>query len=143
VRYGALVALITSVEWSIAFLVARLKTPLPAKPTNRNATVHALCELESRLNMGATELVQDYESLVRVRDCIVHSAGLERDYKYRNQLPAILGRLRGISLGSWHFLGKHICIEKGSLNPYISAMAEHVSALHKACDEQGLWREDT
>lgn len=143
IRYGALVALITSVEWSVSFAVGRLKKPLPEKTKGANATVHALKELEARLTMGAGELINDYEALVRVRDCIVHSAGLERDYKFREKLPAILGRLKGINLGNWHFLGTHICIEKGALNPYIEALAEHVAGLHKACDKNGLWRDDT
>jgi hypothetical protein len=137
VRYGALVALIASVEWSVAFVVSRLKAPLPEKPKSVNPTVHALRELEARLSMGATE------ALVRVRDCIVHCAGLERDYKYRDELPSIVGRLRGIGLDSWHFLGTHICIEKGALNPYIDALAEHIAALYEACDKRGLWRDDT
>lgn len=143
VRYGALVALITSVEWSVVFIVGQLKTPLPEKPRNMNPTVHALLELERHLSMGADELVQDYEALVRVRNCIVHSAGLEHDYRFREQLPEILGRLRGIYLGNWHFFGKHICIDKDALNRYISAMADHVAALHEGCHKAGLWRDDT
>lgn len=143
VRYSALVALITSVEWSVGFVVGRLKAPVPEKPNNKNLTVHALSELECRLNMGADELVLDYEALVRVRDCIVHSAGLVRDYRYREQLPSILSRLRGIYLGNWHFFGKHICIERGALNPYIRALAQHVTALHEASHKRGLWRDDT
>ena len=142
VRYGALVALIASVEWSVVFIVGQLKVPLSERPRNQNLTVHALFELESRLGMGADKLLRDYESLVRVRDCIVHSAGLERDYKFREQLPKHLVRLCGIYLGNWHFLGTHIWIEKGALNPYISTMADHVSVLHQACHEKGLWRED-
>jgi len=139
IRYGTLVALITSVEWSVSFVVGHLKKPLPEKPKGANATVHALQELEALLPMSAGELIKDYEALVRVRDCIVHSAGIERDYKYREKLPTILGRLNDINLGNWHFLGTHICIEKGALNPYIEALAEHVAALHKACDENGVW----
>ena len=142
IRYGVLIALITSVEWSVSFLAGRLKEPLAKTPRGVNATVHALQEFEARLSMRAGDLIEDYEALVRVRDCIVHSAGLERDYKYREQLPSIVDRLKGFTLGSWHFLGAHICIEKDALNPYIEALAEHVAALHEACDKKGLYCED-
>ncbi len=39
VRYAALVALITSVEWAIVLVVGRLRVPLPEKPKNANAIV--------------------------------------------------------------------------------------------------------
>jgi hypothetical protein len=133
VRYGALIALVTSVEWSVRSLLHHLKAPLAAKPGGQNFTVHALFELEQRLDAGVRELILDYEALVRVRDCIVHSAGLEQDYRYKDQLPSFLYRLSGIYLGNWHFIGRHICIENGALNPYISRLASHVTMLHEAC----------
>ncbi|MBL8529799.1 MAG: hypothetical protein JNL68_19125 [Burkholderiales bacterium] len=142
VRYAALVALITSVEWSLVTLIDRLKDPLSKKPEKTNGTVHALRELESRLAMGANQLISEFEALVRVRDCIVHSAGLERHYKFKAQLPEFLSRIRGIYLGSWNFLGKHICIDRGALNQYISGLAHHVTALHEACHKKGLLNED-
>ncbi len=143
VRYGALIALSTSVEWSVLLLVDRLKEGLRQKPTSLNDTVHALTELMDRTGLQRKEVLLDYEALVQVRNCITHSAGIEKNYKYRKKLPVALDRLSGFSLGNWHFFGKHICIEKAALNPYIEAMSKLVVELHKAAHEKGLLRDDT
>jgi hypothetical protein len=140
VRYGAVVALTTSVEWSVRYLVERLQQPLSQPAQSRNGTVHALFELDARAKMGKTEGVRDYEALVHVRNCIAHNAGIEKDYRFRQHLPTAIGRLAGFSLGSWHLFGKHVCIDRGALNPFIDAMGELVVELHKACHEQGLIR---
>jgi hypothetical protein len=143
VRYGAVLALTTSVEWSVGFLEDRLKNRLSATPSNMNKTVHALRELDQRTSLGKFEVIKDYESIVQIRNCIAHSAGIEKHYKFRRKLPAAVGRLGGSSLGNWHFFGKHICIDKGALNPYIEAMANLLVTLHKACYEQEILRDNT
>jgi len=145
IRYGVVIALATSVEWSIGFVVSRLRELLPEKPRGRNLTVHALFELQRRTGVGRTDSVHDYESLVWIRNCIAHSAGIEEhyNYKFRGELAAAVGRLNGFTLDNWHFFRKHICIERGALNPYIEGMRDLVVALHKAAHEQGLLRDET
>lgn len=142
VRYGALIALTTSVEWSVGFLVARLKKPLSTKPKERNETAHALLELNERTDMGKAEVVRNYEALVQVRNCIAHSAGLVEHYRHREQLPVAIARLAGFALGNWHFFGKHICIERSALTPYVREMGLHIVQLHKVTHEKGLLHDD-
>lgn len=143
VRYAAVIALITSVEWSVGYLAKRLKAPLPEKPKGKNGTVYALLELQTRTGTGARNTIEDYEALVHLRNCIAHCAGIEEHYEYRDQLGPSVSRLNGVSLENWHFLGKHICISKGALNPYIREMGALVVALHKAAHEQGLLQSGT
>ena len=142
VRYGAVVALTTSVEWSVGFLVKRLKKPVRKKPEGRNGTVHMLLELQQRTGVGITDIVRDYEALVHVRNCIAHSAGIEEHYRFRDQLAEAVNRLAGFALDNWHLFGKHVCIEKGALNPYVRRMSELIVSLHKAANEQGLLHSD-
>ncbi|SRR5258708_27240759 len=143
IRYAAVVTLATSVEWSVEYLIKTLKEPISAVTEQRNKTVHALFELSSRTSLGRTNVIQDYEALVHVRNCIAHSAGIEEHYRFRNQLPAAIARLKGFSLGNQHFLGTHICIERGALNPYIRDIGQLVVDLHRATHEGGLWRDGT
>lgn len=138
VRYAALIALITSVEWSMTFLVKRLKEPLCKTPKNCNETVHALKSLQRRTGVGSPELVDDYNALVQIRNCIAHSAGIKEHYKYREQLQSAVGSLKGFALDNWNFLGEQVCIEKGALTHYIQHFGEFIVALHKAAHEQCL-----
>jgi hypothetical protein len=142
VRYASVVALTTSVEWAVGYLMKRLKVPLSKRPSGCNGTVHGLLELQRRTDVGSVERVRDYEALVQVRNCIAHSAGIEERYKFRGQLAAAVDRLSGFSLGHWHFFGRHVCIEKGALNRYVQQMGELIVALHKAAHEQCLLRND-
>jgi len=143
VRYGALLGLTTSVEWGIHFLVESLREPLSTKPRNRNPTVHALSELAARTRLGKDELVQDYEALVHVRNCITHAAGIVKHFKYRDELYWAVRRLVGFSIDNWHFLGEHICIQRGALNRYIESTGQLVVTIYRACDEQGLLKNDS
>jgi len=143
IRYGALITLITSVEWSVGFLSKQLKIPLAAKPKGRNETVHTLIELCARAGVDERIALSDYEALVQVRNCIVHNAGIKQRYQHHGALAISVTRLKGFCLGNWHFFGEHICIEKGALNPYINAMGQLIVALHKACHSQGLVKNDT
>jgi hypothetical protein len=145
VRYAAVVALVTSVEWYVGHLVKLLQVPLPEKPKGlkRNDTVHALFELQQRTSVGAQETIRDYEALVHLRNCIAHAAGIEEDYEHKDQLAVSIGGLAGVSLENWHYLGKHIAISKGALNPFIRSIGDLVIALEKAAHEQRLLQSDT
>ena len=138
VRYGAVIALATSVEWSVGFLTKKLNNPLTPKPKKRNETVHALIELNTRTGSNKSDVVSDYETLIHIRNCIAHNAGIVQHYRHHEDLATSIARLRGFSLDNWHFFGKHVCIERGALNPHIDAMGQLIVILHKACHEKGL-----
>jgi len=141
VRYGAVIALTTSVEWSVNFLVKQLKEPTGVKLHNYKEIVHAMRELDKRTKIGKTEVVSDYEALVYVRNCIAHNAGLEEHYRHPDKLRDAVKRLTGFTLARHPFLkGNHICIEKGALNPYIRQFSEFIVELYKAMYHQGLAR---
>ena len=143
VRYGALLSLTISVEWSVGYLVEKLVEPLKKNQKEKNFTVHALFELDKRAGIGATDTIQDYEALVHVRNCIAHNAGIEKYDKYHDQLITAVDRLSGFSLGNWHYFGKHIYIDREALNPYIKNMGNYIVQLHKSVHEKGLLQENT
>lgn len=142
IRYGALLALTTAVEWSVAYLVQSIKIPIN-EPAGINKTVHALGVINRYVGLKHDESIKDSEALVWLRNCIAHCAGIERDYKYRDNLPKAIKRLKGFSLANWHFLGIHVAIEKNALDKYIEEMKHLVVDLHKAAHEQGFLKVNT
>lgn len=147
IRYGALVALVTSVEWSVKILVDRLSEPnkkqLDKQPSERkNQTARHLDALIRLLGLKHDEVVMDYEAIVHIRNCIVHRAGLERDYQYQDQLLSSIQRLKGFSLANWHFFGSQVCIEKGALDTYITEMKELVVKLYRVAYENGRLKDN-
>ncbi len=140
VRYAAVLAFTTSVEWSVKFLNMRAVTPVPEKRDGTNQSVRILRELVARTQLSAGPAINDYEALINVRNCIVHSAGLLETYQFKDTLPAFVARLRGLSLANWHFFGDQVCIERGALHPYIDEMGKLVVDLHRLMHEKGLMR---
>jgi len=143
VRYGALVGLTTTVEWAMQALNESLCSPLDKSRSNQNPTVHALTELNARTRLGLDEPVHEYDALVQIRNCITHAAGIVKYYRYPQKLTTAIRRLEGFSIDSWHFIGQHVCIQRGALNRYIDRTGQLVVAIHRACYEQGLVTSDT
>jgi hypothetical protein len=143
VRYGALLALITAVEWSVKYLAQQLIEPVGNTPKCKNKTIYALEVLNKRTDLGRDGPIRDFEALVRVRNCVVHSAGLESDDKNRATLAEEVQRLKGVSLANWHFFGSHVAIQKGALDKYIQEMEHLIVDLHKALHEKKFIRSKT
>ena len=141
IRYGAVLALVTSVEWSIRPFVERLREPISPRPKGCNETVHALSQLSVRTGVGSVDLIANYRSLVRVRHCIAHNAGMIDGYRYASGLAEATVRLAGFSLDSRNLFGMHVCIERDALPPHIEAMHDFIVELKKTAYEQGLVRD--
>lgn len=131
VRYGALISLIISVEWAMMALTEKAIYKPPKTPERRNVTVHRLAQLGSHAGLDVNRSVADLEALTIVRNCIVHSAGIEEQYKYRDSLASAVDHLEGFSIDQWHFFGKHIFINRCALEPYIDSMTEVVVEIHR------------
>jgi hypothetical protein len=138
IRYGALLALVTAVEWSVLCL-SNATGKKTKKPNGKNEAVHTLEEIAKRAKLECVDLVRDFQALCDVRNCIAHSAGLDQNVERQERLHEAIARLEGFSLAKWHFLGSHVAIEKEALDKYIERMSSLVTDLHRAADEQGLF----
>jgi len=139
IRYGALLALVTAVEWSVLNL-SHASGKKPKKPEGKNEAVHAVEVLAGRARLECNDLIRDFQALCDVRNCIAHSAGLDQNVRRQQRLRDAIARLEGFSLAEWHFLGSHVAIEKEALDKYIERMKSFVTDLHRAMDAQGLSR---
>lgn len=140
VRYGALLMFITSVEWAVTLLNKCSNNPAPEKKRRdkTNLTVHILRHLSSSACVDSRSVIDEYEALVHIRNCIAHSAGLlDRDER-KLDLPNDIAQIEGISIDNWHFFGNQVCIERGALEGYIDKVTSLVVELHSKMAEQGL-----
>lgn len=140
VRYGALLAFTTSVEWAVNSLNRTALAPVSDERdrTGTNFTVRVLREFSSRATADPGDVIETYEALVQIRNCIAHSAGLVATYRFKDALPVAVSQIPGIGIGDWHFSGDHICIERGALEPHMDKMARFVITLHTAMHGRGL-----
>lgn len=138
VRYSALTALITSVEWSLLVLRRRAQFSIPDKPEKINEAVHLVSVFAERAGHDLQEERELLATLVQVRNCIVHSSGRIETYKYatdlRQQLAAFSG---GIRLSRVSFLGEGIEIEAGYLQQVLERAQRWLPALEKTLYEGG------
>lgn len=131
VRYSAVISLVTSVEWSIRHLVKHLKVPVPSQRNcKKNKTIREMKRLQDFTGIQRNEDITVFEDLLQVRHCIAHSAGLIRDDRNSEKISTSVRKLDGFSLENWHFLGTHVCIRRGALNPYAERMKQFVIELH-------------
>lgn len=138
VRYGALLAFTTSVEWAIGHLNRNALTPVPDLRDGTNHTVKVIRIFAARAALEPGGVVEDYEALVQIRNCVVHSAGIVDSYRFKTELPNAVARISGVSLANWNFFGEQVCIERGALEPYIDRTSNLVAALHTAMREKSL-----
>lgn len=139
IRYAALISLVTTVEWQVRFFQDRVKKEFEKKPKGRNETAWYLEQLASALNIQSENEIRRFENIVIVRNVIVHSAGLPKDYKYmRRDVEQAVRNLNGFSIGREHFIGEAIHIERGALQPYIEEMGRVIPEIAEIGHKKGL-----
>lgn len=138
VRYAALSALITTIEWVLLALKKRAAFEFPKKPEKTNEAVHALTVFNEKTAISREHEVQLLESLSQIRNCIVHAAGLLASYKYEPELRQRLVGLSGVAVSNRNFLGDSIEIEAGFLEGVIKDVRVWLPAVEKALSDRGL-----
>lgn len=129
-RYAVVIALVTSIEWSVHLLVKQYDVEVPSKPKRESRTIREIRKLQTVAGMEGEEEIRIAKDLVQIRNCIAHSAGLIRYDKRAEDTRSSVDRLDGFSLEKMHFLGEHVYIEKGALDPYAKKLEQLVVDLH-------------
>ncbi len=140
-RYAAIVAVVTSVEWAVKSLNAIAKKPIQATDKRRNQTVQLLRVLSQQSGVTIDDAITTFEDLVQVRNCIAHDSGLTESFKHKLQLRAAVQRLGpGFSLSSFNFMGEQVWVEKGAIEALIQTLKHAVVLLHRVMHEKQLLR---
>jgi hypothetical protein len=138
VRYAALISLITTIEWVLISLKNRAAFAVPKKPDGKNEAVHLLEVFNKAASLDLTLQIQLIETLVQVRNCIVHAAGLLASYKYGSELRQRLSAFSGIKVSNINFLGDGIEIEQNHLQGVVEDAKRWLPGLEKVMHEKGL-----
>lgn len=140
VRYAALMSLITTIEWVLLALEKRSSFSFPKKPDGKNEAVHILEVFDQKASLGLQPRADFLESLVQVRNCIVHAAGLLGSYRHEVELRKRLTSMSGVKVADINFLGDGIEIEPGFLQGILEEVKEWLPNLEKSISEQSLLR---
>lgn len=143
VRYAALVALITTIEWVLLALKKRASFKFPKTPNGKNEAVHILSVFNSRASLSLDNEISSLEALIYIRNCIVHAAGLLTSCKHEPELRQTLETLTGIKVSDLKFLGDSIEIETGFLEGVIKDVRLWLPNIEKVVLEQDLLRKQT
>lgn len=138
VRYAALVSLITTIEWVLIALRRRTSFEFPKTPDKKNEAVHILSVFNAKASLGLEQKIVALETLVFIRNCIVHAAGLLASYKHEKELRQTLSAWTGVKVSNQNFLGDGIEIETGFLEGVIKDVRQWLPEVEKAVSEQGL-----
>lgn len=138
VRYAALVSLITTIEWVLISLQRRTNIKIPKKPDGVSSAVHILDQFNRAALVGLTSEIQTIETLVQVRNCIVHAAGLLASYRYGVELRHRLSDCDGIRVSDINFLGDAIEIEQGYLQGEVEKLRLWLPNLEHTMDAKGM-----
>ncbi len=107
-RYGSLISLVTIVErvaMTLRGLAESMDRSIPAKPRGKSMTVHLL-DVFSGVGLGSAQHIAVLETLVQIRNCIVHAAGLLEEYEHAAQLRDSLSRFKGVRISFHEFWGQ-------------------------------------
>ena len=129
-RYAVVIALVTSIEWSVRLLVTKLDVKVPSEPRSESRTIREIRGLQADAGMEGEEEIRIAKDLLQIRNCIAHSAGLIRYDRRSEEIRSSVDRLDGFSLEKMHTLGEHVYIEKSALNPYAETLKKFVVDLH-------------
>ena len=140
VRYAALTALITTVEWCLISLKKRASFDFPNNDVNENEAVYILKVFNNKMKLELESKVLLIQKLIQVRNCIVHAAGLLESchHKKVSNLRQSLESLHGVKASNINFLGESIEIEYGFLEGVIGDVRKWLPYLEKSAIEQGL-----
>ena len=138
VRYAALTSIITTIEWVLISLRNRAAFAIPEKPKDTNYAVHLLEVFNQKSSLDNTPQIQLIETLVQIRNCIVHAAGLLKSYKHGADLRKRLSTFSGIKISNINFLDDGIEIERNYLLGVVEDTKRWLPNLEKVMHEKGL-----
>jgi hypothetical protein len=141
VRYAALTAFTSTVEWSIAVLDPAFE--LPPKPTGKSETVHRLTILSERCGLNYVSNIECLEFLIWVRNSIMHNAGILKGYQHAADIRRVMPRFEpSFTISNWHHIGDTVEIKRGALEPIIRTWTDSIRELFTVATKKKLVRFD-
>lgn len=138
IRYSGLTALTTTLEWCGAALMARLVGSAPKVPEGENKFVSFFSHLNSACGLGHEAHIANMRRLVHVRNCIVHSAGFLKGYKFEREVRETIKHLPGFSVNAENYLGESVEISNNALPQFARAAFEWIPTFEQPSIKAGI-----
>jgi hypothetical protein len=106
--YAGLTAFLTTVDWCAFAMEKRITSNIFPKPDKVNKSVHVLSTLNSKGRCGFSLEIEELSKLIKVRNCVVHDAGLLDYCKFESEVRSTIGSLDGIQISDSDLLGPSI-----------------------------------
>ena len=106
----------------------------------RNRHIHFLGLLNALSSSGFDTEIEDLKRLVRVRDCVVHSAGFLEGEAHDRDIREAIKALKGFTIWKENLLGTSIHIEKGAIERYAEMAKDWIPKLVERSVKAGLIR---
>jgi hypothetical protein len=138
IRYSAIIALATSVEWVAKFLEKRLTSKLPPKPKGANESIHILRTLFRLADCDLVHNLETLEKIIKIRNCIAHAMGSVENYEHGEEIAGIVRTLKGFGISDKHFINGTIDIEKGAVEAIIQETQVWILDFIEECRQKSL-----
>jgi hypothetical protein len=137
VRYAALTAFTSTIEWSMTVLKPSFHVARPPKGTA--LAIHLLTVFADCCDMPLTHQIRCLEFLIWVRNSIMHNAGVLKGYKYEQQVRASISAYHpNFTISNWHYIGDTVEIKRGALEPLIESWSEIIRELYTVAAKKKL-----
>lgn len=138
IRYSGLTALTTTLEWCGAALMARLVCAPPKVPDGENKFVNFFSYLNTKCGIGHEAHIANMRRLVHVRNCVVHSAGFLKGYKFEHEVRETIAHLPGFSVNTDNYLGESIQLSDSALPQFARAAFEWIPTFEQPSIKAGI-----
>jgi hypothetical protein len=137
VRYAALTAFTSTVEWSVTVL--KPIVPIPKKPSGMSRPIHLLFVYAERCGMSLDREIGCLEFLIWVRNSIMHNAGVLKGYQHEQDVRAAIAAYEpNFIISNWHYIGDTVEIKRGALEPLIGSWTEIIREIYTVATEKNL-----
>lgn len=137
VRYAALTAFTSTIEWSMTVLKPSFRVPKPPKGTA--PAIHLLTIFSDLCDLPITREIGCLEFLIWVRNSIMHNAGVLKGYKFEQAVrDGISAYQPSFTISNWHYIGDTVEIKRGALEPLIESWTEIIRELYTAAWKREL-----
>lgn len=138
IRFAAIISLATTVEWIASFLKDHAYISIPDCPKGSNKSIHILKTLLERVKYQGFHNLENLEKIIKIRNCIAHSMGSVKSYKYGKEIEGFLESLNGFSIADNHFIDGVINIERGAIESIIMETQSWATNFIEECRQKSI-----
>ena len=144
IRYSAIIALVTTLEWVSKLLKdkGQKEEEVKKKFNGVNKHITRLREYYQFADCNLEHNFEELEKVIKIRNCITHSAGIIEDDEYPEQITEIVKTLKGFEVSDEtvalsQYIGM-ILIDRGVIEEIIKRTESWIPDFIEECRQKNL-----